>query len=82
MHDTHGRAEENCGVGVQLGLGHFDAAIGGCGGCPFAPGAAGNVGTAELLSLLDRSDVAHGLDAEVVEEARQMLETLLCRPLR
>ncbi len=49
MHNTHGRALENCQVGWQLGLRHFDAAAAGTGGCPFAPGAAGNLSSSSLL---------------------------------
>ena len=66
MHDTYGRAVDNCAVGVQLGLVHMDSAVGGCGGCPFAPGAAGNLATHDLLAMLDDAGVAHGAAAELV----------------
>jgi hydroxymethylglutaryl-CoA lyase len=49
MHNTHGRALENCQIGWQLGIRHFDAAAAGTGGCPFAPGAAGNLSSSSLL---------------------------------
>lgn len=49
MHDTHGRALENCQVGWKHGIRHFDAAAAGTGGCPFAPGAAGNLSSSSLL---------------------------------
>lgn len=80
MHDTYGRAAENCAEGVAMGMVHMDAAVGGCGGCPFAPGAAGNLATETLLATLDASGVDHGVDAERLEEARRALAVALDRP--
>lgn len=49
LHNTHGRALENCQVAWERGVRYFDAAAGGTGGCPFAPGAAGNLDSASFL---------------------------------
>ncbi|MBC7052011.1 hydroxymethylglutaryl-CoA lyase, partial [Salmonella enterica subsp. enterica serovar Enteritidis] len=49
MHDTRGTALANIVVGLELGVRHFDASVGGMGGCPYAPGAAGNVATEDLV---------------------------------
>ncbi len=73
MHDTEGRAIENCRKGYQLGVRHFDAAIGGCGGCPFAPGAAGNLDTLELLAMLDEVGAAHSLQLAELSSAADFL---------
>jgi hydroxymethylglutaryl-CoA lyase len=42
----------------------LDASVGGIGGCPFAPAATGNIATEDLIYLLDRMGVAHGVDLE------------------
>ena len=81
MHDTYGRALENCQVGLEQHLLHFDSAVGGCGGCPFAPGAAGNLATDRLVGLFDESELVHGVDRTEMELARVLLEKQLGRPL-
>jgi len=48
-HDTTGLALDNITVSLDLGLRHFDSAVGGLGGCPYAPGAPGNVATEAVL---------------------------------
>ena len=82
MHDTYGRAVDNCAVGVQLGLVHMDSAVGGCGGCPFAPGAAGNLATHDLLAMLDDAGVAHGVDSARLVDAHATLEAALGREMK
>lgn len=62
MHDTYGRALENCRQALAMGWHHFDSAAGGLGGCPFAPGAAGNLATELWLADLERNGQAHGMD--------------------
>jgi hydroxymethylglutaryl-CoA lyase len=81
MHDTNGRAAENCAAGLNLGMAHFDAAVGGCGGCPFAPGAAGNLATEDLLDMLDAEHWAHGVQRPRLSEANEQLAEALGRPL-
>lgn len=77
MHDTHGRALANCRVGYELGIRHFDAAVGGCGGCPFAPGAAGNLDTLELVGLLDELGASHRVDRHRLSLAGDFLRQCL-----
>jgi hydroxymethylglutaryl-CoA lyase len=81
MHDTYGRALENCAAGYELGLRAFDASAGGTGGCPFAPGAAGNLATGALLAWAAARGESHGMDAGAVDEAARYLAGLLGRPL-
>eukprot|EP00937_MAST-01D_sp_MAST-1D-sp2_P003365 g3365.t1 len=79
MHDTTGRAAENCAVGLRLGWRHLDSAIAGCGGCPFAPGAAGNLDTEALLGLCEAEGYEHGMRAERVRGAAALLHAELAR---
>lgn len=81
MHDTYGRALENCAAGHELGLRAFDASAGGTGGCPFAPGAAGNLATGALLAWADARGVTHGMDRTALDDAAGYLARLLGRPL-
>lgn len=81
VHDTHGRGLLNVWTGLALGINRVEVATGGLGGCPFAPGAAGNLGTEDLVSLLDRSRIASGVQLETlletVEFAKEKIEVNL-----
>ncbi|MEM1315236.1 MAG: hydroxymethylglutaryl-CoA lyase [Pseudomonadota bacterium] len=76
FHDTAGRAVENAGVALDLGLRVLDGAAGGLGGCPYAPGAAGNVDTRKLLALCEARGLSTGVDAEKLEAASAFALTL------
>jgi hydroxymethylglutaryl-CoA lyase len=71
-HDTNGRALDNIGASLALGLRVFDAAVAGLGGCPYAPGAAGNVATGRVARYLAAMGYAHGLDLELLDQAEGM----------
>lgn len=73
LHDTYNFGMANVAAALDLGIAHFDAAMGGLGGCPFAPGAAGNIGTDDLIHLLHREGVATGVDVEALVEVREPL---------
>jgi hydroxymethylglutaryl-CoA lyase len=73
LHDTYNFGMANVITALDLGIAHFDAAMGGLGGCPFAPGAAGNIGTDDLVHLLHREGVATGIDIEALTEVREPL---------
>jgi hydroxymethylglutaryl-CoA lyase len=81
MHDTRGTALANIVVGLELGIRHFDASVGGMGGCPYAPGAAGNVATEDLVYMLQGMGVATGLDLERLVEAAKAAESIVGRAL-
>jgi hydroxymethylglutaryl-CoA lyase len=81
LHDTYGMASANAWTGVQLGIRHFDASLGGIGGCPFAPGAAGNIATDDLVNLLHHAGIATGVDVDRLTAVRDQLHTLLGRRL-
>ena len=77
LHDTRGTALANVMAGLGAGVTTFDASTGGTGGSPFAPGAAGNLATEDLVYLLDRQGLRHGVDIEGVLEAARFIGTAL-----
>ena len=81
FHDTRGTALANVSTALELGLRCFDASTGGTGGCPYAPGAAGNLATEDLVYLLDREGVAHGVDLDRLLDAARHISDTLGRPL-
>ena len=81
MHDTRGIALANVLVGLELGVRHFDASVGGMGGCPYAPGAAGNVATEDLVYMLHGMGVGTGVDLERLVESARVAESLVGRQL-
>jgi isopropylmalate/homocitrate/citramalate synthase len=75
FHDTRGTALANVMAALESGVTTFDASTGGTGGSPFAPGAAGNLATEDLVYLLDRQGVRHGVSLDGVLEAAQFIGT-------
>jgi hydroxymethylglutaryl-CoA lyase len=80
FHDTRGTALANVMAALARGVTAFDASTGGTGGSPFAPGAAGNLATEDLIYLLDRQGVRHGVDLDGVLEAARFIGQALGRP--
>jgi hydroxymethylglutaryl-CoA lyase len=77
LHDTRGTALANVATALEHGIRCFDASTGGTGGCPYAPGAAGNLATEDLVYLLDREGMSHGVDLDrLLVAARQVSVTL------
>lgn len=77
FHDTRGTALANVMAALERGVMTFDASTGGTGGSPFAPGAAGNLATEDLVYLLDRQGLRHGVDLDgVLAAARFVAEAL------
>jgi hydroxymethylglutaryl-CoA lyase len=77
FHDTRGTALANVATALELDIRCFDASTGGTGGCPYAPGAAGNLATEDLVYLLDREGMSHGVDLDrLLVAARHVSETL------
>lgn len=79
FHDTRGTALANVLAAMERGVTAFDASTGGTGGSPFAPGAAGNLATEDLVYLLDRQGVRHGVDLDGVLEAARFIGRALGR---
>jgi isopropylmalate/homocitrate/citramalate synthase len=66
---------------LELGIRCFDASTGGTGGCPYAPGAAGNLATEDLVYMLDREGLTHGVDLDALLVAAAHVSQTLGRPL-
>ena len=81
MHDTRGTALANCVVGLEYGVGTFDASIAGLGGCPYAPGASGNLATEDLVYMLHGMGIATGIDMDRLVDAGVLAQQLLGRTL-
>ncbi|HEX2193833.1 MAG TPA: hydroxymethylglutaryl-CoA lyase [Candidatus Limnocylindria bacterium] len=77
LHDTRGTALAGVMAALEAGVFAFDAAAGGTGGSPFAPGAAGNLATEDLVYLLDRQGLRHGVDLDGVLRAARFIGTAL-----
>ena len=81
FHDTRGTALANVSAALELGIRCFDASTGGTGGCPYAPGAAGNLATEDLVYLLDREGLSHGVDLDRLLVAAGHISGVLGRRL-
>lgn len=81
LHDTRGTALANALVGLQAGIGIFDASVGGMGGCPYAPGAAGNLATEDLVYMLHGMGIDTGIDLGRLVEAGRLASRLVGREL-
>ncbi len=80
-HDTRAMAIPNILAAMEMGVGHFDASIGGLGGCPFAPGASGNVCTEDLVHCLGAMGVETGIDLDALIETSRRVEEIVGRVL-
>jgi hydroxymethylglutaryl-CoA lyase len=81
FHDTRGTALANVAAALEMGLRTFDASTGGTGGCPYAPGAAGNLATEDLVYLLEREGLEHGVDLDALLVAARHVSETLGRPV-
>jgi hydroxymethylglutaryl-CoA lyase len=81
FHDTRNTGIANADAAVAAGVATLDASIGGIGGCPFAPNATGNIATEDLVYLLNRSGVAHGLDLATLIDGAEWVAGVLGKPV-
>jgi hydroxymethylglutaryl-CoA lyase len=81
FHNTRGTGLANVLAALELGVGDFDASVGGLGGCPYAPGATGNVATEELVHMVEDMGVATGIDLDAMIEAAATAERIVGRTL-
>ena len=77
FHNTRNMAIANVWAAIAAGASVIDSSIGGIGGCPFAPNATGNVATEDVIYLLNRSGIEHGLDLDALIDTAKWLETVL-----
>lgn len=83
LHDTRGLGLANAYAGLEMGVSHYDAAVGGLGGCPFAghAGAAGNVCTEDLVFMCQEMGIETGIDLEKMIECARFAEEVVGHPL-
>jgi hydroxymethylglutaryl-CoA lyase len=83
LHNTRGMGIANAQAGLEMGVAHFDACVGGLGGCPFAghAGAAGNVCTEDLVFMCNEMGIETGLDLEALSECARLAEDIVGHPL-
>ncbi|MBW3606473.1 MAG: hydroxymethylglutaryl-CoA lyase [Actinobacteria bacterium] len=68
FHNTRNTGFANVVAALEAGVAALDASVGGIGGCPFAPAATGNIATEDLLYLLGRMGVEHGMSLSQTSE--------------
>ena len=81
LHNTRGLGIANALAGIDAGIRHLDASIGGIGGCPYAPGATGNVCTEDLVHALIFDGYSCDVDLDALVNIAGQLEDLLSDPL-
>ena len=82
LHDTRALGLVNVMAGLEMGVAHFDASLGGLGGCPFVAGAAGNIATEDTVYLLERLGIQTGIEIPKVACWSQHLSQFLGHPLQ
>lgn len=83
LHDTRGMGIANAFAGLELGVAHYDACVGGLGGCPFAGNraAAGNVCTEDLVFLCRDLGIETGVDLDKLVSVAKLAEDIVGHPL-
>jgi hydroxymethylglutaryl-CoA lyase len=83
LHDTRGMGIANAYAGLEMGVTHFDACVGGLGGCPFAGNraAAGNVCTEDLVFMCNDLGIETGIDIDALVSVAKLAEEIIGHPL-
>ena len=81
FHNTRGSGLANVLAGLQGGVAHFDASLGGLGGCPYAPGATGNITTEDLVNMLHDMGIQTGIDLNKLIECARLAQDFVGREL-
>lgn len=75
FHNTRNTGIANAYAAIGAGVTVIDASVGGVGGCPFAPAATGNIPTDDLVYMLNRAGITHGVDLNELIGISGELET-------
>ena len=73
FHNTRGMGLANVMAGLDVGVVHYDASLGGLGGCPFAPGASGNICTEDLVHMLELMGYNTGVNLDRLLKAARKI---------
>ncbi len=77
FHSTADAREEKLEAALESGCFRFDSAINGIGGCPMAQNdLVGNMATEDLITFLEKKEIAHGLNKAAFYEAEKMAATV------
>lgn len=77
LHDTRGTGLANALTALQMGVGYFDASVGGMGGSPFASGATGNIATEDLVHMLTDMGIDTGIDLDALLDAARIAQNFV-----
>jgi hydroxymethylglutaryl-CoA lyase len=77
FHNTRGMGLANVLAGLEAGVIHYDASLGGLGGCPFAPGATGNICTEDLVHMLESMGYPTGVNLDKLLRAARRLPQIV-----
>lgn len=77
FHDTRGTGLANVLTALEMGVGYFDASVGGMGGSPYAEGATGNIATEDLIHMLDDMDISTGVDLQALIAAGRIAQSFI-----
>ena len=81
LHNTRGLGIANALAGLECGVRHFEASIGGLGGCPFAPKAVGNICTEDFVHMCNRMNIDTGIDLDALLGAARLAQDILGQEL-
>ena len=76
FHDTNFTALANIYAAMTAGWNVFDSSAGGLGGCPFSPGASGNVATEKVVWMMEKMNIATGIDAEKLKTTSEFAKQI------
>ena len=77
FHNTRGMRLANVLAGLEAGIVHYDASLGGLGGCPFAPGATGNICTEDMVHMLEAIGYLTGVNLDKLLHAARRLPQIV-----
>ncbi len=73
FHNTYGLGLANSYAAVKTGVKYFESSIAGLGGCPFTRVAGGNVSTEDFVHMVQRMDLRHDVDLDMlIEQAKDV----------
>ena len=81
LHDTRGMGLANGMAAAMAGADWLEGSVGGLGGCPFAPGAKGTDASEVLVHMLERMNVATGIDVEKLTDVSRQVAGFMGREL-
>ncbi|MCX7823724.1 MAG: hydroxymethylglutaryl-CoA lyase [Syntrophobacterales bacterium] len=77
LHDPDGRGISNLMAGIEAGVRHFDATLGGTGGCPFIPYAPPNIALEVVVEAVSKRGFITGVRHEKLVSFREAFMGIL-----